>query len=351
MEHNALRQRQLPQGAQFSGDNPIAEHFGAPQNELSAVTTHNVVFDVSNRSQVELTGLDRIAFLNNFCTNDVSSIAQGSGCETFLTNVKGRVLAHGFLFVAADAVWLETVPDQAPAIMAHLDRYLIREDVQMQDQTTRQAQLLVACRTACRIADFDLPTAGQRYDHFSADYQGVPVRVRRVPLGTATGLLLSVERCAVADLWTSLCQAGCRPAGELAWQALRISAGFPVYGMDITDENLAQEVSRNRQCISFSKGCYLGQEPIARIDAMGHVNRELRGLRLRHGPAPPVGSLILSETNAAAVGSVTSSSELSVDGPPVALGYLKTGASTPGKQVVVQAGDSEIDAEVFEPAA
>ena len=351
MEHDALRQRQLPLGAQFSTASPLAEHFGAPRSELTAVGTHNVVFDVGNRSQVELTGGDRLAFLNNFCTNDVGTLGNGSGCETFLTNVKGRVLAHGFLFVEADSVWLETVPDQAAAIITHLDRYLIREDVQLHDQSAEQAQLLVACRTPCRIGDFELPTEGQRFEHFTADFQGAALRVRRVPLGTGSGLLLSVERPAVADLWSSLCQADCRPAGELALQALRISAGFPVYGVDITDDNLAQEVGRTQQCISFSKGCYLGQEPIARIDAMGHINRALRGFRLQKGPVPPAGSLILSETNAAAVGCVTSSSELSVDGPPVALGYVKTAASTPGHQVVVQSGEFEIDAEVVEPAA
>ena len=76
MEHDALRQRQLPLGAQFSTASPLAEHFGAPRSELTAVGTHNVVFDVGNRSQVELTGGDRLAFLNNFCTNDVGTLGQ-----------------------------------------------------------------------------------------------------------------------------------------------------------------------------------------------------------------------------------------------------------------------------------
>ncbi|MEO1995252.1 MAG: hypothetical protein ABGZ17_08250 [Planctomycetaceae bacterium] len=349
MQQDALREQQLAAGAVFSSNGCLPEHFGDPQAEFAAAGTHNLVFDVSDRSQIELTGRDRVAFLNNFCTNDLSVIPDGSGCETFLTNVKGRVLAHGFLFVARESLWLETVAGQTAGMMAHLDRYLIREDVELRSQTEQQAQLLILCQTECRIPGNTFASDGQRFEHSIGDFQGSRMRVHRVPFGTATGLLLAVDRTALAELWASLCQSGCRPAGTQAWHAVRISAGFPQYGLDITDDNLAQEVGRTQQCISFSKGCYLGQEPIARIDAMGHVNRELKALKLSHGPAPAAGSLIFSETSSAPLGAVTSSSDLSLDGSVVALGYLKTGAGTPGHQVRVQIGDTEIDAVVIPP--
>jgi hypothetical protein len=133
---------------------------------------------------------------------------------------------------------------------------------------------------------------------------------------------------------------GIVPAGAAVFEALRIEAGFPRYGVDITDDNIAQEAGRTRQAISFTKGCYLGQEPIARLDAMGHVNRELRGVRLADGPVPLPMSAVFDEGGGQQVGTITSAALSYADNKPVALAMLKTHATRPGTNVQVRLGES-----------
>jgi folate-binding Fe-S cluster repair protein YgfZ len=103
--------------------------------EYRALTQTWGLVDVSDRTRIELTGRDRASFLNGFCTNDIQRLEPGHGCEAFLTNLKGRTIGHVFVTCGHDSLVLETVPGQAETILAHLDRYLIREDVQLLDRT------------------------------------------------------------------------------------------------------------------------------------------------------------------------------------------------------------------------
>ncbi len=140
------------------------------------------------------------------------------------------------------------------------------------------------------------------------------------------------------------------PAGTAAFDALRTEAGFPLYGIDITDANLAQEVNRTAQAISFTKGCYLGQEPIARIDAMGHVNQQLRGIRLSAGPVPAAGTEVLTtDGDPRKIGQITSAAMSYGTNLPVALGYLKRNYDSPGLEVGVASSAATIRGEVFWP--
>jgi folate-binding protein YgfZ len=132
------------------------------------------------------------------------------------------------------------------------------------------------------------------------------------------------------------------------WTALRIEAGLPIYGVDLTDDNLAQEAGRTGTAISFTKGCYLGQEPIARLDAMGHVNRELRSLRLSTSDVPLQGAAVFSDAaGAAPVGTATASAFSFGTNCAVALALLRSSVSAPGTQIFVETGISTVPATVF----
>ncbi len=122
---------------------------------------------------------------------------------------------------------------------------------------------------------------------------------------------------------------------------------MPLYGQDISEDNLAQEVARSKQAISFTKGCYLGQEPIARIDAMGHVNRELRRLRIVSDRVPEPGTTILAVDGEIQVGSVTSSALSFQDEKPVALAYLRSKFMSPGTTVRIKTNNETVEATVF----
>src|ERR1700761_8211360 len=112
--------------------------------EYTALTDGAGIVDFSNRTQIELTGADRAKFLHNLCTNTVRDLPVGKGCEAFLLNVKGHIVSHVFVFICPNSIVLETVPDQAERLIAHLDRYLIREDVQLADRSQEWSEIYLA---------------------------------------------------------------------------------------------------------------------------------------------------------------------------------------------------------------
>ena len=329
---------------------PPVLHFGDPAGEYRAARSGAVVFDLSDRTQIEITGRDRAKFLHNFCTNNIKSLQPGQGCEAFVTNVKGRVLGHIFVFAGDESLWIESVAGAAEPLIAHLDKYRIGEDVEFHDRTPESGELLLAGPTSAGLLDkLGVPAASLGlYAHAAAKLGGIPVSSRRVDWLGVPGFLISASRARMADLWRALCEAAVHPAGSEAFHALRIVGGFPLYGVDISEDNLAQEVARTKRAISFTKGCYLGQEPIARIDALGHVNRELRGLRLESGPRPAAGAAVSADGQV--VGAVTSSAVSPVDGGPLALAYLKAKHAVAGTLVAVDCEGQQVPASVFWPA-
>ena len=145
-----------------------------------------------------------------------------------------------------------------------------------------------------------------------------------------------------------LVQAGARRAGPQAFEARRIEAGFPSYGPDISDKNLPQELARDARAISFTKGCYLGQETVARIDALGHVNQTLVGVRFENGASVSPG-LELTVAGAAA-GRVTSAAYSPLLQAPLALAYVRRGSNQPGTRLDSPVGPAEVVSLPIEPA-
>ena len=312
------------------------------------------MFDLSDRTQIEVTGADCATFLHNFCTNDVNRLSPGEGCEAFMTNVKGRILGHLFLFAEADAVWIDSVAGAEQGLIAHLDRYLITEDVQLIPRTAELGEFFVTgphAEHALQVLQIDVSLEEANSHAATAAAKGIgPIRVRRVDWFAQPGFLISFPGEQQETLWERLSTTeSIHVAGSLAFHALRIESGFPLYGIDISEDNLVQEVSRTSRAVSFTKGCYLGQEPIARIDAMGHVNRELCGLMLDHGVSPEPGASIVAGDDRNEVGRITSSVRLTEQSEPLALGYLRSRFTKPGSQVAVNIDGEFVPAVVFRP--
>lgn len=317
-------------------------------NPQRPMTEAPFVVDVSDRTQIELTGRDRVKFLHSFCTNDIKKLQPGEGCEAFVTNVNGKVLGHIFVFAERDSLWLESVAGAAATLLPHFDKYVITEDVRFTDRSAEFAEWLLAGPASTELLERlglsvrSLP----RYGHLSRGSDWLPWRsLRRVDwFGWPTWLLLVplAQRAAVQQ---TLMQAGARLAEQGEVHALRIAAGFPIYGLDITEDNLAQEVGRTELAISFTKGCYLGQEPIARIDAMGHVNRQLCRLELSSGPLPDPGTPILDKPapDGKPIGTITSSAwKWHGDDKPLALAYLRSGFARVGSEVIVDGREAKV---------
>lgn len=303
--------------------------------EYRALTEDWGLIDLSSRTRIELSGGDRVRFLNGFCSNDVQRLAVGQGCEAFVTNVKGKTIGHVFIFCGPEHLIIETVAGQAELLLTHLDRYLIRDDVRMLDRTLDWGQLLVAG-----------PRAGQALDHWLGTERDQPMRLAdrssRYPieLGGIDARLIFLPRQEVDQRIDQLRSQGAALCSQQAWEILRIEAGRPEFGKDVTDANLPQEVNRDTTAISFTKGCYLGQETVARLDALGHVNRLLVSVQWMGQTVPAVGESIEVEgqSNGKPVGTVTSAIWSPRWDGPLGLAYLRVPHHRLGTKLKSDAG-------------
>lgn len=293
--------------------------------EYEALTRGAGLVDLGSRTLIELVGPDRATFLHNFCTNDIRKLAPGETCEAFITSVQGKVLAHVHVFAKADSLLVETVGGLNEKLLAHLDRYLIREQVQLIDRGEEWGELLLA---------------GVNANAALESLQAQCLDVRRVEIIQPNCHILIVPREQLTGVGTSLQAAGVVPCGEAALEMARLEAGFPWYGRDITEDNLAPEVGRDKQAISYVKGCYLGQETIARIDALGHVNRLLVGMAFDSSDVPPAAMELLAEDKI--VGQVTSAAFSPKLGKPLALAYVRRGHNEPGSLLQSSAGKATV---------
>ncbi|MGE0607118.1 MAG: folate-binding protein YgfZ [Pirellulales bacterium] len=316
--------------------------FGDSAAEYAALANTTGLVALPDRTQVELTGRDRASFLHSFCTNDIRSLAPGQGREAFICNVQGKLAGHGLVFCREESLVLESTPGQAEKLIQHLDRYLIREQVELHDRSHDWQELLLAGPQAeSLLAALNIaPLPGERLSHGKAFIGGCQVQVRRVDFVRPPALLLSMESSRAAAVWRTLLDAGARPCGWQAWEAARIEAGWPWYGQDMNDENLPQELARDTQAISFVKGCYLGQETVARIDALGHVNKLLCRLRFATATPPAAGTVLFNGEKE--VGRITSAAFSPGTQASVALGYLRRGSHQPGQAVESAVGPGEV---------
>lgn len=298
--------------------------------------------DWSDRTRLEMTGADRAGFLNRMCTNQISGLASGTGRETFLTNAKGHVLAYLRLFVQPESLVLDTSPGQGATVVEHLSRYVIRDRVEVLDRTAEWRQLLVAGIGSTRLLGelIDGAIPHEPLAHREVGICGAPLSLRCLEPAGRTAFSLSCPAQRAPQIWHALREAGARPCGRLAVEAFRIEAGWPEFGIDITEENLPQEIDRVDRTISFTKGCYLGQETVARIDSRGHVNKTLVGLRFASRDTPAQGSELTA--SATGVGRVTSSAFSPRLGSAIGLGYVRRESNQPGTQLDSAAGPAEI---------
>ena len=324
------------------GNLVLADHFGDPAAEYEALATAVSLVDLSARTRIELTGEDRAKFLHNLCTNEVRKLSAGAGCEAFLCDARGHVLFHVFVICRPESLIIETMPGEGPRLLAHLDRYLIREQVALADRGPETCELLVAgplaAATIGKLAANALPT--ERLGNDAIELAGSSVIAVQTDWIGIEGFLLIGDRADGAKLWQALHAAGARPCGAEALETARIEAGFPWNGIDISDKNLPQEVARDSQAISFVKGCYIGQETVARIDALGHVNKSLAGVKFSCKEAPQPGAELKADEQT--VGEVTSACFSPRFNAPLALAYLRRGHNQPVGELESACGAAEV---------
>ena len=291
--------------------------------------------DRSDRVRVEVTGPDRAKFLHNLTTNEVKRLKVGRECEAFVTSPQGKTIGFVTLLAAEDRILVRSDPGGMELTMPHLRKYGIFDDVAIDDRSDATFELHLVgagCEDLVRRAGADVPE-GPDYAHVAGTLAGRSVILLREAPAGFPGLTLIGERGAEGDVVAALKAAagesGLADLDPAVFEALRIEAGTPVFGKDVTDKNLPQEFARDDRAISFVKGCYLGQETVARIDALGHVNQVLKGLAFEAGgECPAAGSTF--EDDGKRVGVVTSTAFSPWRGHAVGLGMIRTSHAAAG---------------------
>ncbi len=309
------------------------------------------LFDISSRDEIRLTGDDRSTFLHGFCTNDINKLQSGQGCEAFLTSIQGKTSGHIFVFAEANQLIIDTNTGAAEVIIPHLDRYLITEDVSIENVTAaRKLFYLTGPEAAALLEIIDPQIAGLGLNgHLQIENEGNGFHVRKVDWFNQPGFQISVEQEKADEFKKQLINSGATFAGHQTWETLRIESGFPEYGVDFNSENLAQEIDRTDSAISFNKGCYLGQEPIARIDAIGHVNRLLRQLvisgTIESSESLTRENLICTSESEKSLGQITSAATLpgttGTESRTVAIATVRREIAGPETKVVVKTKSGE----------
>jgi folate-binding protein YgfZ len=291
---------------------------------------------------IELRGNDRTQFLHSFCTNDVRKLAAGTGCEAFVTNHHGKTVGHGFIFCEPERLVIGTVAGQAKTLVSHFERFVISEDVQFRDLSDEVQIFVIAGRSSATIlrelTAMELP--GQQLDFIHPQIARSVCTLFRVPYGGDASYFLRAAAAEAPAVRECLQAAGMQLCGAEAVEALRLAAGFPYYGLDISEDNLPQEVGRDTQAISFTKGCYLGQETVARIDALGHVNRLLVRILFQCDRVPGVGTML--SAGGKAVGQTCSGAWFPPLARPLAMAYVRRAQSAAGTVLECDSGPGEV---------
>ena len=292
------------------------------------------LLDRSGRGKLRVTGPDAAEYLQGQLTNDVEALEPGEGQYAALLDRKGHMQADmRVLRPAAEELWLDTEPEGLEATRKHLQMYKIGREVEVIDVTQERAILsLIGPRSAEIAGAPPLP----EYACEETSMSGVDC----LAVGTSDGVDLIAASEDSDRLRAALLEAGAVEVGPEAVEILRIEAGTPRFGAEMGAETMPAEAGIVESTVSFTKGCYIGQETVARLHYKGRPNRLLRGLRLS-APAPAGATLRLGEKEVGAIGSAAVSPALG----PIALAIVRREAE-PGAELAV--GEDGVTARVVD---
>jgi glycine cleavage system T protein len=324
-------------------------HYGDPVAEHRAVRTAAGLLDRSLVGKVEVSGRDRASFLQGMLTNDVKALVPGHGCPAAFLDAHGKVQALLTVLALEDRLLLELPPGIAEKTLQTLDKFLISERAYFTNVTEAFALFALHGPAAGAVlADATgSPVSLEPYQHVELTVGAAPVRLCRVDGLGVTGFHLWGLHQHAADLWRSLVEVGkphgLRPLGGAAFASLRVEAGVPCFGHDVDETTLLMEAPLEH-LMSYTKGCYLGQEIVARIKYRGHVNRFLTGLTLDGAEVPDNGAAVLADGKE--IGRVTSAVRSIALGRPIALAYVRREHLAPGTPVAVKHREASLGARV-----
>jgi len=295
--------------------------------------------DLSARGKIQLTGEDRARLLHAMSTNHIQQLTPGTGCYAFFLNDKGRVLSDANVLCLADRFLLDVEPEAREPLYQHLDRFIIADDVALEDQTATTATIAVEGPDSVEVLRRAGATPPEQ-DYATAAWGAW--LVARLNSTGSPGFFVFAPVADKPKLIAQLEAASALAADADAYRVVRLEHGKPRFGEDLSDRYLAQEANQPH-ALHFSKGCYLGQEIVERVRSRGQVHRVLMPLLLNTETPPAPGSKLTIGADQAA--EITSAAFSPALGRVVALGYVRTEHARPHTAMTL----GDVPAEVAAP--
>ncbi len=344
----------------------LVDTFGEYEAEYAAIRKGVALLTMPQRGMIEVTGADRAAFLHRLLTHDISGLTPGQGRRAFLLGKTGRIVADLLVLHETDRTVLTLDATDLATTAQELDKYLFTEDARIRDTTANSIHLalhgpaapdLIAALTA--QSTFDLPPL----EHRDITLAATPCQIFRHDETAAPGLHLIVPFAHATTVYQALLAAMQQPPlhdrarsiGWLAYNTARVEAGTPIFHIDFGPDTLPHETALLDAAVSFTKGCYVGQEVVARMQNLGHPKRILTGLALEDHRLPSAGTPIYDATptddktadQPPAIGAVTSSAVSPLrSGRAIAIAMMKWTRHTPGTEALVPAEGARFRARV-----
>ena len=341
----------------------VPANYGDVLFEYAAVRGRGAgAIDLSSRGRILVGGSEAVQFLNGLITNDMKTLAEGTWMPAAFPNVQGRLVASVRVVRLKDETTdenvcpvflIDTEAVTHERVLKTIERFTLAGDFRVSDITSETALISVQGKNAVDVVQSVLgdeavgqPANGVTNISWRQPQVTGDVTVIRASHTAEDGFDLVVKADQAGSLWRALQDAGARPVGYDAFEILRIEAGLPRYGVDMDDTNVVTETALD-DAVSYTKGCYIGQEIIARIKYRGHVAKKLAGLVFDQAVKVEANSTIKS-TDDKDIGRVTSVAYSPHLGRTIALGYLKYDYLAAGTNVKINSGVEEFQAEVME---
>ncbi len=358
MTHLPLHELHSEMNARFTSVDGMeaVEDYGEFPAEHAALRGAVGVIDLSCRSRIVLTGADRVRLLNGQVTNNVKGLPTGAGCYAALITNKGRMESDANIYILPDEILLDCEPGQGAAVARRLEKFIIADDVQVVDASPHYGLLSMQGPRAWNTVEalglgFALPEKPLSWSSVQDTTLGEIYCMNQPRLGTA-GFDLFVPTNslgAVADkLIAAARQSGGRACGWRALETARIEAGIPRFGAEMDGTNLPPEAGIDARAISYTKGCYTGQEVIARLRTYGQVAKALRGLRFADGPGclPAKGDKLFSAGKE--VGWVASAVKSPTFNANIGMGYVRREHNKVGTELTLKSAAGESVVKIVE---
>jgi len=338
MSESPLLQPHKESGATLASASP--DHSSSLEEEYAAATADVVVVDRCHVGRLKVSGRDGLDLLNRLSTNNLEELTEaGQGMRTVLTTNKGRVIDLLTVVRLDDYLLVLTGSENQRKVAESIDFYTFSEDVSVDDATDDTVMIGVAGpRAAALLAE----VAGQelsaqpRYSAAAVRVGDAEALVIRTDFAGLPGYELVVEAAEAPRLWTVLEDAGARPIGVEALDVVRVEQGVPLFGRELTEKVNPLEANL-LDSVSFNKGCYVGQEVVARLNTYEKVQRRLVGLSWDGVGCPAVGTALSSDGTK--VGEVTSAGYSPRLKKSVGLGYVRKAQAEPGVMLVMGSGE------------